>query len=99
MDSTPFSKKCEILGNLYLFYSDTTNESWRQFFTWADLGLPMAWMASSDWITIKPDAKQYVNDTWKMFCEMIAIDADAKYNSLQDCFTASPNPPLADDEG
>ena len=99
MDNTPFSKKCEILGALHMFYSNTDNEGWKEFFTWSDVGLPMAWMVSANLITIKSEGKQHVNDAWDMFCEMISIDADAKYSSLEDCFTASPNPPISDNEG
>jgi hypothetical protein len=99
MDNTPFSKKCEILGRLHIFYGDTDNAGWKDFFAWSDLGLPMAWMASSGLVTVKTEGKQYVNDAWDMFCTLINIDANAKYESLEDCFAASPNPPLDEDEG
>ena len=98
MDNTPFSKKCDILGSLHILYGDTDNAGWKDFFAWSDLGLPMAWMASSSLITIKAEGKQYVNDAWNMFCTVIDIDANAKYDSLFDCFAASPHPPLSDED-
>lgn len=94
MSKTNFSNKCEILGSLYMWYKDTDNETWQEFFTWADLGLPLAYLAWQDLATAKPEGKEIIEDTWNVFCEMIAIDPNLKYGNLAEAFDASSNPKL-----
>lgn len=93
MSQTPFSNKVEILGQFWLFYRQQTKEDsgWVEFFRWADIGMPMAYMAWQELVTIKPSSKQYVNDVWDMFCDILSVDANARYGSLEEVFDASPN--------
>ena len=86
-----FSDKCKVLGELWLFHSHTKDEVWSEFMEYADLGLPMAYMADMGMITIKAESKHYINETWSIFCEMIDIDPDGRYTSLQEAFDASPH--------
>lgn len=94
MSKTTFSSKCEILGSLWTFYKDTDNEAWSEFFEWADLGLPLAYHVWQDLATAKPEGKAAIEDTWRVFCEMIDIDPDAKYATLKDAFEASSHPEI-----
>lgn len=94
MSKTTFSSKCEILGSLWSFYKDTDNETWQEFFEWADLGLPLAYLVWQDLATAKPDGKDSIEDTWRVFCEMIDIDPDGKYATLKDAFEASDHPEI-----
>jgi hypothetical protein len=94
MSKTTFSNKCEILGSLWVWYKDSDNEAWQDFFTWADIGLPLAYAQWQGMATIKDDGKNTVEDTWKVFCEMIDISPDSKYTDLSSAFAASPNPEL-----
>jgi hypothetical protein len=89
MSKTTFSKKCEILGTLWSFYKDTDNDTWQEFFSWADLGLPMAYLSWQKMVTIKAEHKGLIDDAWNVFCEMIEIDADASYTNLAATFDAS----------
>lgn len=93
MGKTPFSNKCEILGNLWLFYSEKAQEhdGWRDFFEWANVGLPLAYASWQGLATIKPEGKDIVNETWETFCKVIAIDPLAKYADLNEAFESSPN--------
>jgi hypothetical protein len=91
MSKTTFSNKCEILGSLWSFYKDTDNEAWQEFFEWADLGLPLAYFVWQDLATPKADGKAAIEDVWRVFCEMIDIDSEGKYETLKDAFAASPN--------
>ena len=94
MSKTNFSNKCEILGNLWMWYKDTDNESWAEFFAWADLGLPLAYLTWQGLATAKPDGKNVIEETWNVFCEMISVDPNGKYTDLQSAFSASPNSPV-----
>jgi hypothetical protein len=98
MSKTTYSSKCEILGTLWAFYKDTENEAWQEFFTWADVGLPLSYFVWQEYCTLKDAGKYTVDETWASFCEMISIDADAKYTDLKSTFAASENPPLEDGE-
>lgn len=89
---TAFSTKCSILGTLWTFYKDTEIESWREFFDWADIGLPLAYQVQQELATAKPEGKEIVEETWKVFCQMIEIDPDGKYADLAAAFAASPQP-------
>lgn len=94
MSKTAFSDKCTILGTLWTFYKDTDDDVWQQFFSWADVGLPLAYMSWQGLASVKPEGKQYIEDVWVEFCKTIAIDPSAKYSILKDTFDASPNEPL-----
>ena len=94
MSKTTFSKKCEILGNLYLWHKDTDDEVWAEFFVWGDIGLPLAYFVMRDYANPKDDGKATIEEVWTVFCEMIGIDPDLRYTSLEDAFSASTNDPL-----
>ena len=93
---TTFSKKCEILGSMYLFYKDDDSQSqeWKDFFVWADIALPISYAVWQGIATVKKGKESYVNDAWDIVCSMIDVDANDKYGSLQELFAASPNQPL-----
>ena len=96
MSQTPFSNKVEILGQFWFFYKEEAQkyENWRDFLTFADVGLPMAYLAWQEMVTIKPNAKKYVDETWDVFCEILNLDANTRYGSLEEIFDASPNEPI-----
>lgn len=88
---TAFSTKCEILGNLWMWYKDTDHENWKEFFTWADLGLPLAYTVWQNLATAKTEGKSIVEETWNVFCELIDIDPNGQYTDLASAMDASPN--------
>lgn len=98
MSKTTYSSKCDILGSLWMYYRETDNDIWREFFEWADLGLPLAYHVWQGYCTLKPEGKSIVDETWATFCEMISIDPDDKYTDLRSALGASSNPPLEDEE-
>jgi len=103
MSKTQFSNKCDILGALWLFYREQadTNEAWRVFFEYNDVGLPLAYLLSYETVIPNPDNKEAVDtveETWDMFCSYIEIDPDGEYSVIEDCFAASKLPPLEDKE-
>ena len=97
---TPFSKRCEILGQLWLFYRDNHSDdlTWDKYFEVYDIGLPLAYMVWAEVATVKRGSESYVNEAWDDACGIIDVDRDAKYESLTEFFAASPNEPLEDEE-
>lgn len=98
MSKTAFLTKCSILGFLWENYRQDIvgNETWEKFFSWADVGLPLAYMQNEGIATISADGKQYILDTWDTFCFILDIDAEDRYKDLEDCFNKSPHTPVED---
>jgi len=82
MDSTPFSKRCEIITN----FTDIANtESWAQgFFDFYDLGVPFAIGSNGGMITLNDDGIRYVNDAWEGMCELLGVDPYGQYADIRD---------------
>jgi hypothetical protein len=100
MSKTAFSNKCSILGDLWLYYRTEAESdyNWNEFFVWADIALPLAHMLDQNYVKIDGKgngdiATKFIEDAWTTFCEIIAIDPDAKYSNLGECWEASPNGP------
>jgi len=99
---TPFSNKCLILGTLWLNYREEAaqNEAWSDFFSYNDIGLPLAYMIAEGFVTPNDDStgEEIIEETWTLFCEYIDIDPEGEYKDIAEAFGASPNPPLEDEE-
>ena len=101
MSKTVFSSKVGIIGSIWFFYKEQaqTHDTWRDFFEWADIALPMCYLSWMNLVDIKPESMHYVDETWDMLCEMISVDPDAEYVDLAEFFDASPNDIVPSDEG
>lgn len=103
MSKTPFSNKCKVLGDLWLYYrADAEDDNnWSEFFEWADIALPLSHMLDQG-LAILPatekgkESEGFIEQAWTTFCEIISIDPDAEYNHLGECWEASPNAPKID---
>lgn len=94
-------EKCIVLGELWLHHRDDADddELWSEFFRYNDIGLPLSYMVSEDLVLgLTENADTIIDETWEMFCSYIDIDPEGHYESLQDAFAASPNPPLEFDD-
>lgn len=58
---------------------------------WADIGLPLAYSVWQGLATANPEGKPLIEETWKVFCEMINIDPEARYEILNAAMASSPN--------
>lgn len=98
-----FDKKSEILGSLWFLYKENArhDEVWREFFQWADIALPFAYLVWEEIALPAPQAHHYIEEAWIVFCQIIKIDPLGDYNDLNDCFNASPNqqPTQEEDHG
>lgn len=100
MPKTPFSKKCEILGSLWLFYGNDEKPDvvWENYFDTYDIGLPLAYFVWTDVATVKKDKRSYIEDAWDDLCKMMNVPADGNYDSLTDLLADSPNGREDEDE-
>lgn len=98
MLKTNFSEKCKVLGELWLYYREdaSTNDGWSSFFEINDIALPLSYMIDSGLAIVAGDgrAEEYIDQTWTMFCDFIGIDPDGWYKTIEEAFSASPNPPI-----
>ena len=79
--STPFSNRCDILGELWINYK--TDEEFEDFFQYNDLGMPLAYSVSAD--IIKPNVlvEGFVNETFDLLLSALEIE-DEGFESLDD---------------
>jgi hypothetical protein len=77
-----FSKKCEILGELWLNYRG--DEVFGDFIEYNDIGLPVSYMIDSDIVQATDLAKQYVEETFELFCEALSVSPNEDWSSLNE---------------
>lgn len=81
MDSTPFSKKCEILHDFYI--ANAVDEDWQDFISLHDLGLPAAVLVVNGGATLTDIGIAFVDETWQALCNELGVDHYGNYESLE----------------
>lgn len=79
--STPFSSRCEILGDLWIGYKNDSELF--DFFDYNDLGLPLAYALATEIVAPTPKAEMFVNETFELFLSSFDLK-DEGYDSLDD---------------
>lgn len=83
---TDFSKKCRILGELYINYKD--NSKLKDFVEFNDLGLPLAYLSSEGLCELSTDGERYIEETWTLFLASLKIN-DTGFEVLDELFVAA----------
>lgn len=78
---TPFSNRCEILGDLWIDYKG--DPEFADFIQYNDLGLPLAYAISGGIVESTPIAEGFVNETFNLLLEALGVK-DEGYDSLSD---------------
>jgi hypothetical protein len=89
MSETPinhFSKKCEILGDLWLNYR--ASEQFEDFIEYNDIGLPLAYAFANEIAKPTGIAEQYIEETYSLFLEALEIE-DEVFDSLDEMLDSS----------
>ena len=84
MSDTPtndFSKKCEILADLWLNHRD--NEQLEDFIEYNDIGIPLGYAFSEELAKPTEIGMKYVNETYALLCEALEIPDDIDWDSLE----------------
>ena len=84
---TTFGKKVEILSDLWINYKDDSD--FNDFIEYNDLGLPLAYLITSDLATPSDTGVLYIDETFNLLCAALEIDLDAEYQSLNEMFDRS----------
>lgn len=78
--TTPFSNKCEILGDLWMDYR--TDEKFQDFVDYNDLGLPLAYAISASLVESSPMAEQYIEETFDLLITSLGL-TDTGFDTLE----------------
>lgn len=78
---TPFSKRCEILSELWMNYRE--NETFDDFIEYNDLGLPMAHLIAEKLVEPTRQGEIYIDETFDLLLETLRIEDD-NYDSLSE---------------
>ena len=80
MDSTPFSKKCEIIRD----FTETAlmEDAYPNFIIVNDLGCAFAIGVAGDMLTLNERGTRWVEETWVDLCNRLEIDMYGNYSSL-----------------
>lgn len=70
--STHFSKKCEILSELWMNYRDDMD--FVDFIEYNDLGLPLAYAVFNNIVSTNPPAVELINETFTLLLAALNIE-------------------------
>ena len=77
--TTPFSSKCEILGELWLGYR--SEEEFEDFLDYNDLGLPIAYALANNIVKPTDLAKSFVEETFDLLLAALEV-GDENWENL-----------------
>lgn len=77
--NTPFSKRCEIVSELWMKYG--SEEVLSDFMSYNDLGLALAFAIHEDIVKTTTLAEAYVNETFDLLLEAMKLE-DVGYQGL-----------------
>ena len=89
MDTTPFSKRCEILSQLWLEQRDV--EEFEEFIEYNNLGLPIAHLIEKKLVEPTRQGEIYIDETFDLFLTMLGLK-DEGFDSLDVLFEIWRNP-------
>jgi hypothetical protein len=84
--TTPYSSKCEILGELWLKYR--SEEDFEDFLEYNDLGLPIAYAIANDIVKPTDLAKAFVEETFDLLLVALGIEDD-NWENLDEMLSVS----------
>jgi hypothetical protein len=72
--TTPFSNKCEVLGELWLKYR--SEEEFEDFIEYNDLGLPIAYAIANDIVKPTDMARSFIEETFDLLLASLDLEDD-----------------------
>ena len=81
-NTTPFSDRVNILADLWMNYR--TDDEFKDFVEYNDLGLPLAYAVSNDIVKATTITENFINETWDLFLAGLEIGEDTGFETLDD---------------
>jgi hypothetical protein len=82
-----FDGKCNILAELWFDYRD--DEEFKDFIEYNDIGLPLAYLISSEIAKPTGVAEQYINETYDLLTQSLKVSDTVPYNTLNEMLEES----------
>lgn len=79
--TTHFSNKCSILADLWINYRD--DKKFKDFISYNDLGLPIAYAIAEDIVSPMPMAEQFINETFDLLLAGVELE-DNDFETLDE---------------
>ena len=79
--NTPIETQAEILSELWMDYRD--EGYFAEFFQYADIGFPLAYVISKGIVKTTPEADKFISDTWEMLLGLVALE-DTGFEDLKE---------------
>jgi hypothetical protein len=84
-----FNGKCNVLAELWFDYRD--DEEFKDFIEYNDIGLPLAYLISSEIAKPTGVAEQYINETYELLTQALGVSDTAPYETLDEMLEESGN--------
>jgi hypothetical protein len=81
-ETTSIETRLDILSDFYLEYKG--DEKFADFFSYNDLGLPMAYAISSGIVNSTKVAEGFINETFELLFQTLGYWQDEGFDSLED---------------
>lgn len=75
-------EKCKILGDLYKRFKGTSGD-FEEFLNMNDIGLPLAFFAKEEMVTLSNDSLRYIDETWRALMDLISAEEESEFDSLE----------------
>ena len=82
-----FNGKCNVLAELWFDYRD--DEEFKDFIEYNDIGLPLAYLISSEIAKPTGVAEQYINETYELLTQALGVSDTVPYNTLDEMLEES----------
>jgi hypothetical protein len=79
--NTPIETQANILAELWMDYRD--EGYFAEFFQYADIGFPLAYVISKGIVKTTPEADNFISDTWEMLLGLVALE-DTGFEDLKE---------------
>jgi hypothetical protein len=83
---TDFSNVCNILGELFAQYKEDSD--FKDFISFNDLGLPLAYLTRENLAVPSDDGARYIMETWELFLTGLRLD-DTGFTDLDSVLDAA----------
>ena len=80
--NTPIETQVDILAELWMDYRD--EQYFADFVSYADLGLPLAYLLSNSIVSRTADADKFISDTWEVFMGLCGHEEDTGFDTLEE---------------
>jgi hypothetical protein len=81
-NTTSIETKADILADFYIEYKGS--EQFADFFSYNDLGLPIAYALSNGIVNSTKVAEGFINETFDLLLEVLSVSEDTGFETLDD---------------